>query len=209
MAPRALLVGSWLMAAAASAGRAGPPVAPQDEARTMAVQVCAACHGPEGRGLAPSIPRLAGQRRDYVEVQLKAFRDRSRADPMAQANMWAIAAGLSDAAIAQLAGYYAAIPPVAGRPGNAVKVEAGRKLAEEGVPAANIPSCLSCHGKETTGVPAFPRLSGQYAEYLVKQLAMFKADIRAGGSAPIMHGITSGLTFEQMEAAAAYFASLP
>ena len=69
---------------------------------------CSACHGPRGISVAPMFPNLAAQQAVYLETQLKAFRDRSRADPHAQAFMWGMAAQLTDSAITEIAAYYAA-----------------------------------------------------------------------------------------------------
>jgi cytochrome c553 len=51
----------------------------------LASKVCATCHGPAGQSVAPTFPRLAGQTAEYLETQIKAFRDRTRADPHARA----------------------------------------------------------------------------------------------------------------------------
>ena len=56
---------------------------------------CSTCHGAQGIGVSPTFPNLAAQTPQYLEAQLKAFRDRSRADPHAQAFMWGMAAQLS------------------------------------------------------------------------------------------------------------------
>lgn len=63
---------------------------------------CIQCHAP---GLAgqESIPRIAGQKVDYLTVQLKAFRAGHRGD--IDGNMTSIAAGLSDSDITTLADY--------------------------------------------------------------------------------------------------------
>lgn len=43
------------------------------------VAACTACHGPTGKGnLLAKYPRLSGQHADYIEAQLKAFRDKQR-----------------------------------------------------------------------------------------------------------------------------------
>ena len=55
----------------------------------------------------------------------------------------------------------------------------------------------------------FPRLAGQHAEYLLKQLVMFKSELRSGASAPIMHSISTSVTFDQMQAVSAYLSSRP
>lgn len=45
------------------------------------VLACTGCHGPSGRGVAlAGFPALRGQRADYVEAQLKAFRAAARGD---------------------------------------------------------------------------------------------------------------------------------
>jgi cytochrome c553 len=67
-----------------------------------AVPACAGCHGPAGDGLPVMFPRIGGQQGDYIEAQLRAFRDGSRRNslPMGQ-----IAFRLNDAEIKALADY--------------------------------------------------------------------------------------------------------
>ena len=86
-------------------------------------------------------------------------------------------------------------------------MQSGRAIYEGGIPEAKVQACIACHGKNAEGNTMFPRLAGQHAEYLVKQLVLFKSSLREGGNAPIMHGITTGMSFEQMEAVAAYLMS--
>ena len=64
--------------------------------------VCAACHGIDGESRNPTIPRLRGQHREYLEKQLRDFRDGRRLDP----TMSAMAKPLSDDDIRNLAAYY-------------------------------------------------------------------------------------------------------
>jgi len=63
----------------------GVALAQSKEAKTLAQDVCSACHGPEGRSISPVFPRLAGQQRGYIIVQLDAFRNHTRGDPNARA----------------------------------------------------------------------------------------------------------------------------
>jgi cytochrome c553 len=44
------------------------------------VPACAGCHSPNGSGLPPNYPRLAGQHRDYTLAQLRAFRTDQRSN---------------------------------------------------------------------------------------------------------------------------------
>ncbi len=174
-------------------------------AERLATQVCATCHGPKGESrISPAFPRLAGQQADYIESQLKAFRDRSRGDPMAQAFMWGMASQLSDDVITQLAAYFAAQKPVKSAAAAPKLVATGRTIFTEGIPAANVVPCMSCHGQHAEGNASIPRLAGQHVEYLVKQLGLFKSEMRADAAAAIMHVNVAGMTLEQMEAVAAY-----
>ena len=69
---------------------------------------CAGCHGPKGEGVPAQYPALAGQYAAYIETQLKAFRDGTRAnDPNMMMRM--TAAKLSDAEIKALADYIAGL----------------------------------------------------------------------------------------------------
>lgn len=71
---------------------------------------CAACHGQNGISVSGDIPNLAGQKADYLVRQLKAFRDGSRENAI----MNAIAAGLSDTDLADLAAFWNGLPGASG-----------------------------------------------------------------------------------------------
>ena len=177
------------------------------DALTLATQGCAECHGPKGLSTSSAFPMLAGQRKDYLDRQLKAFRDRSRADPMAQAYMWGMATPLTDDTIARLAAYYAGQQPAPGKAAAPKILATGRAIYDQGVPATKTSACTVCHGNDGEGNATAPRLAGQQAEYLVKQLALFKSRVRADASAPPMHTVTAALTFDQMTAVSAYLRS--
>jgi len=63
---------------------------------------CVACHGATGTATNPAWPNLAGQKSGYLVNVLKSFRGGLRKDPM----MAAVARGLSDADIDNLAAYF-------------------------------------------------------------------------------------------------------
>ncbi len=69
------------------------------------IPACYACHGPNGRGVAPAgYPALGGQHAAYTEAQLRAFRSGARrTDPDQQ--MRNVAARLSDEEIIAVASY--------------------------------------------------------------------------------------------------------
>jgi cytochrome c553 len=203
MKRNSLVIATALLAAGVVSGAA----AQDAEGRKLATEVCSSCHGPRGESVSSAFPRLAGQQAQYLDVQLKAFRDRTRADPMAQAYMWGMASQLDDAAIASLAAYYSSQKPVRGAAASAKLAQQGRAIYETGIAGANAQACVTCHGKDGEGNSIYPRLAGQHAEYLVKQLVVFKSSLRADTNAAIMHNISSGMSFDQMEAVAAYLAS--
>jgi cytochrome c553 len=165
---------------------------------------CSTCHGARGISIAPTFPNLAAQPAPYLEAQLKAFRDRSRADPHAQAFMWGMAAQLTDGMIADIATYLAAQPPAPGKPADAAEVAAGKKIYEEGIEAQQVPACQSCHMKNAEGNAVFPRLAGQHRSYLEKQLEVFATGARAN---PIMHENAKNLTALQISQLAAFLSS--
>ncbi len=179
--------------------------AEDQEVKQLTTQACAQCHGPRGISTSPAFPNLAGQQAVYIEAQLKAFKDHSRGDPGAQAYMWGMSSQLNDETIKGLAAYYAGLPPSRGTPGDKTLVAKGKQIFDQGFVEEGIPACAACHGATADGKEGVPRLAGQHAPYLVKQLAYFKSLLR--GNAPVMHAVSDKMTLEQMEAVAAYAAS--
>jgi len=186
--------GLMLMSALAEAQQKSTPP-------DLVTRVCSTCHGPRGISISPMFPNLAAQQPVYLETQLKAFRDRSRADPHAQAFMWGMAAQLTDATITEIAAYYAAQPPAPGKSAGRDETTAGKKIFEEGIPAQQVPPCQSCHGDKAAGNGPFPRLAGQHAQYVLKQLTSFQSNMR---NVAIMHGVAQNLRLPEMQAVAAY-----
>lgn len=100
MSTRMSLRGALLAALALSALHA--TAADAEAGKKMAAEVCAACHGADGKSANPQFPHLAGQYRDYLEHALKAYRSGQRKNAIMQG----FAANLSDRDIANLALYY-------------------------------------------------------------------------------------------------------
>lgn len=168
------------------------------------VHVCSSCHGPEGRSISSTFPRLAGQQKDYLIAQLKAFRDHTRADPHAKTYMWGMAARLSDPTIAAIAAYYAAQTPVPGEPASSPEITAGKTIFTQGIPSQSVPACMACHGDKAQGNGPIPRLAGQHRAYLARQLEAFASNARAN---VIMHQNSKNLTAQQIDAVTAYLAT--
>lgn len=179
---------------------ANPNVPPS----VTAVQVCSACHGIDGNSTSPNFPKLAGQQPEYFIKQMKEFRSHNRSDPAGFEYMWGITRNLTDKQIEGLAAYFEKQPTTASASGSS---EAGKKIFENGVAEKNIPPCASCHGPDGHGNGQFPRIAGQHADYLVKQLNVFqRTDQRPEGS--IMKTVAHDLTPEHIDNVTKYIATL-
>lgn len=65
--------------------------------------------------------------------------------------------------------------------------------------------CLACHGADGNSVNViWPKLAGQHASYILKQLRDFKSNKRTDAT---MNGMVAALTDEDMQNLAAYYAS--
>jgi cytochrome c553 len=82
----------------------------------------------------------------------------------------------------------------------AADLEAGRKISDA--------QCAACHGKDgkTPVDPTYPKLAGQYADYLAKALNDYNTGARKNA---IMGGMAKPLSKQDIQNLAAYFASLP
>lgn len=175
----------------------------REKAANTASTVCQACHGDKGNSASPTFPRLNGQQADYIATELKEFRGHTRADPHARAYMWGMAAPLDDALIGELAKYYASQPATLPQSGGALAAE-GKRIFMEGVAAQHIPPCQACHGEHGEGNGTTPRIAGQHADYLMKQLEAFRSLLR---DSDVMHANTKEMTDSQIEAIVSYLAN--
>jgi cytochrome c553 len=189
----------------------GAPPAP------ATAQACMKCHGADGLGRDnPSMPRLAGQRAEYMAEALAAYASGKRRS----GTMAVVAAELTPTARTELSRYFAQLPasprpnspaPQAAAATEAASLARGERLARHGVPSERVPACIECHDPAARrGKAEFPLLAGQPAAYLETQLALFRADHRGGADhAHLMQPIAARLTEEQARDVARYFASLP
>jgi cytochrome c553 len=176
--------------------------------REIAARMCSACHQLDGKAIAPSFPNLAGQGPEYLLKQLKAFKTPATGKPLRpSAVMSPLVAALTETDFANLAAYYASLPPVSGVPREPSRVDLGQKIYTKGDPAAGLPACVTCHRPGGSGIrPDFPRLAGQNPEYVSQQLTTWMG-VR-GKPGKLMTLIVPHLSAVEREAVADYVAQL-
>ena len=180
------------------------------KAQSIANQVCAACHAADGNSTAPANPKIAGQIPEYLHKQLVDFKAQGGKKPARESPiMMGMVANLSEADMKGLAAFYAGqkLKPAAAADKNLAAL--GQKLWRGGNTATGVPACAGCHGPTGSGMPAqYPRLGGQYAEYIASQLKAFKEGGRANDPNGMMRGVTARMTDREIRAVAEYASGL-
>ena len=213
-----------LLLATVSAYPDGIPDGNPQAGHAIASRSCAACHGADGNSTNPLFPNLAGQNPDYLYGQLRAFKSGGRQSRI----MSPIVADLSAANMADVASYYAHQTIRANRIRDNARIAAGRHIFYGGANHGATPACAMCHstsaggmsmmGGMMKGMPmmrgmmgggmmaAIPKLNGQHAAYLVKQLREFASGRR---QSMMMNSVATSLTHAEMQEVADYLAGTP
>jgi cytochrome c553 len=175
------------------------------EAGQAKSSTCVACHGVDGNSVNPEWPTIAGQHGEYIVKQLKAFKSGARQNVL----MSPMAAGLSEADMADLAAYYSS-QTANGLEADAGKVTLGQRLYRAGDAERGIAACAACHGPSGRGNPTalYPSLHGQHATYVEAQLKAYRSGTRQTDQNQMMRDVTKLLTDEQIAAVAAYVQGL-
>lgn len=176
----------------------------------IAGQVCAACHGADGNSVAAANPKIAGQFPEYLHKQLNDYRPQAGKKPAREnAIMTSMVANLSEDDLKSLAAYYGSqkLKPALALDKDLAAL--GQKIWRGGIAATNVPACAGCHGPTGAGIPAqYPRLAGQFSEYIVAQLKAFKEGARANDPNGIMRGVAARMTEREIQAVSQYAAGL-
>lgn len=178
---------------------------------------CAACHGADGNSAAPNFPKLAGLGEKYLLKQLQDIQSGARNI----VEMTGQLDGKSEQQLADIAAYFASQTiQLSGSVDAEVQVNSGAKvdslaLGEKVFRAGNadtkVPPCSGCHSPAGLGnaPAAYPRLSGQHAQYIEKQLKDFRAGNRTNdGDAMTMRSVAAHLSDAEISALANYIAGL-
>src|SRR5258708_11452850 len=180
------------------------------KAQGIAAQVCAACHAADGNSIAPTNPKIAGQFPEYLIKQMRDFKGQAGKDPARKSPiMMGMTANLSEGDIKGLADYYAGQKLKPALPADKDLAAVGQKIWRGGNSAAGVPACAGCHGPAGAGMPAqYPRLAGQYADYVAAQLKAFREGVRTNDANGVMRGVASRLSDRDIRAVAEYAAGL-
>src|SRR6186997_2096652 len=155
---------------------------------------CQGCHSiPNYKNVYPtySVPKLHGQRPEYLVAALKAYKSGERS----HGTMHSQASSLNEQDMADVAVYLS---------GSEVLT-----ASKNDVPATSRPKatevCLACHGTNGVGITAdYPTLAGQHRDYIERALTDYK---KGGRKNAIMAGMAATLTPEDIEQLAAYYSS--
>lgn len=164
--------------------------------KVLAERECRGCHGLDGKGAAPGIPHLAAQDVGYLLESMKAYQEGRRT----HAALRDLAAGMSEADLHNVIGFYAGMPAIqptagAGTP-RFLPYENGKTIAAD---------CAGCHGDDgNTTTPGMPSLAGQQPGYLVVAVHEYLNGVRATDP---MHALLRRLNKLDVESVALYFAS--
>jgi cytochrome c553 len=161
------------------------------------VEVCAGCHGKDGKPSDKSIPVIWGQQAGYIYIQLRDFKRGDRKNEIMQPT---VSSFEKDEMLA-IGEYFAQKPwPDLGQP------RAPKQVAQQALSAEHSVGCTGCHLAQFQGSGTTPRLAGQSREYLAKTIADFRT--RARGNNPGMTDLMLATPVDDLAALAQYLAGL-
>jgi cytochrome c553 len=164
---------AMIMAAAASSASAQGTQAVKGGYAQRYAELCASCHGANGRSDMAGTPVLAGQHSFYAITQLYLFREGRRDNPA----MTAVAKTMKDEDLRGFSDFIATLPavpaPPPATPADPARMARGQALAQEH-------RCLLCHGADLSGGQQVPRIAQQHEDYLQLSLQGFRTGKRPG-----------------------------
>ena len=205
-----LLCTMTVFGAQASEAVKATPKADAARGQAIASTVCVACHGSDGNSPLAVNPKLAGQHPEYLFKQMKNFKAADGKQPeRVNAIMNGMIAAYDEGQMRDLAAYFAAQAQKGEMAKHRETVELGQKLFRGGDQSKGLPACAGCHGPTGAGIPAqYPRIGGQYQEYLEAQLKSFREGARANDANKMMRTIALKMTDAEIRAVTDYIAGL-
>jgi cytochrome c553 len=203
-------VASAALFCAGQAGAQAPAKPDAAKGQAIATQVCAACHSADGNSQLPANPKIAGQLYEYLHKQLVNFKAQGgKKAERENAVMAGMTANLSADDMRDLAAFYAAqkLKPAAAKDKDLAAL--GQKIYRGGNLNTGVAACSGCHGPTGAGIPSqYPRIAGQFAEYVEAQLIAFRSGARANDPNGMMRAVAARMTDREIKAVAEYAAGL-
>jgi cytochrome c553 len=161
------------------------------------VQICAGCHGADGKPVDKTFPIIWGQQAGYLYIELRDFKRGDRKSDVMQP----IASTMSRDDMQAIAEYFSKKTwPGLGQP------SASKDVADRASAANRSVGCTGCHLDHFQGDGTVPRLSGQSRDYLTKTIADFRT--RARGNNPGMSDLMIATAPDDLAALEQYLAGL-
>lgn len=160
-------------------------------------QVCAGCHGENGKPVDKTIPTIWGQQAGYIYIQLRDFKRGDRKSEIMQP----MVSSLERDDMLAIAEYFSKKPwPDLGQP------RAPKAVAERAQSANASVGCTGCHLERFQGDGTVPRLAGMGRDYLTKTIADFRS--RARGNNPGMSDLMLATSPDDLAALTEYLSGL-
>jgi cytochrome c553 len=160
-------------------------------------QVCAGCHGQNGKPVDKTIPVIWGQQQGYLYIQLRDFKRGDRKNDIMQP----IVSSMERADMLAIAEYFSKKPwPDLGQP------RAPKEVANRALRANASVGCTGCHLDQFQGDGTVPRLAGMSRDYMTKTISDFRS--RARGNNPGMSDLMLATAPDDLAALTEYLAGL-
>jgi cytochrome c553 len=160
-------------------------------------QICARCHGADGKPVDKTIPTIWGQQAGYIYIELRDFKRGDRKSDIMQP----IASSMQRQDMLDIADYFSKKPwPDLGQP------RASKEVSTQAVNANQSIGCTGCHLDHFQGDGTVPRLAGMGRDYLAKQMTDFRS--RARGNNPGMSDLMIATPPDDLTALAEYLSGL-
>jgi cytochrome c553 len=160
-------------------------------------QICAGCHGADGKPIDKTIPTIWGQQQGYIYIQLRDFKRGDRKSNIMQP----IASAFERDEMLAIADYFSKKPwPDLGQP------RAPKDVSERALKANASVGCTGCHLERFQGDGTVPRLAGMGRDYLTKTIADFRSHARANN--PGMSDLMNATSPDDLTALEEYLSGL-
>ncbi len=160
-------------------------------------QICAGCHGEDGKPVDKAYPVIWGQQQGYLYIQLRDFKRGDRKNEIMQP----IASSMERADMMAIAEYFSKKTwPDLGQP------RAPKEVADRAIRANASVGCTGCHLDHFQGDGTVPRLAGMSREYMTKTIDDFRT--RARGNNPGMSDLMLATSPDDLAALEEYLAGL-